>query len=90
MSGAIPPRPDTPSWRGAQLKHRGYLERTHFLTLYTHLNVSNMPGNTARNKFKKLSLMLSHGSECHAFQNETISRSYTSTPSIRLYGVVLG
>jgi len=23
MSGAIPPLPDTPSWRGAQLKHSG-------------------------------------------------------------------
>jgi hypothetical protein len=22
MSGAIPPLPNTPSWRGAQLKHR--------------------------------------------------------------------
>jgi hypothetical protein len=25
MRGAIPPLPDTPSWRGAELKHRDFI-----------------------------------------------------------------
>jgi hypothetical protein len=33
MSGAIPPLPNTPSWRGAQLKHRDNFTFTFTLSL---------------------------------------------------------
>jgi hypothetical protein len=33
MRGAIPPLPNTPSWRGAQLKHRDKLTFTFYIKL---------------------------------------------------------
>jgi hypothetical protein len=36
MSGAVPPFPNTPSWRGAQLKRRDNF--TYNFTLFIYLN----------------------------------------------------
>jgi len=45
MSGAIPPLPSTPSWRGSQLKHRdnftfafvlAYIHKQTFINVYKH------------------------------------------------------
>jgi hypothetical protein len=40
MGGAIPPLPNTPSWRGAQLKHRD-----NFTFLLLHFNNNNNNNN---------------------------------------------
>jgi hypothetical protein len=37
MSGAIPPLPNTPPWRGAQLKHRDNF--TYIFTFYTYNDI---------------------------------------------------
>jgi hypothetical protein len=42
MSGAIPPLPYTPSWRGAQLKHRENFTFTFFLYVNSILHHSNI------------------------------------------------
>jgi hypothetical protein len=40
MSGAIPPLPDSPSWRGAQLKHSDNFTFTFTFTIdFMQLNV---------------------------------------------------
>jgi hypothetical protein len=39
MSGAITPLPNTPSWRGVQLKHRGNSTMTHSIDPTSHLDV---------------------------------------------------
>jgi hypothetical protein len=36
MPGAIPPLPNTPSWRGAQLKHRDNLEYSDYAMGWTN------------------------------------------------------
>jgi len=45
MGGAVPPLPDTPSWRGAQLKHRDNLplsfKRNFIWTLFSHVMYEN-------------------------------------------------
>jgi hypothetical protein len=50
MNGAIPPLPNTPSWSGAQLKHRAFLlnsylkpiEQSIFNGLSRHLFITTM------------------------------------------------
>jgi hypothetical protein len=52
MSGAIPPLPNTPSWRGAQKKAQGQLyftllylrfkKRVHHLNTHFHSNLSQL------------------------------------------------
>jgi hypothetical protein len=42
MSGAIPPLSNTPSWHGAQLKHKDNFTFT--LSLFLLISISNCPG----------------------------------------------
>jgi hypothetical protein len=48
MSGTIPPLPNTPSWRGAQLKKKHRENFTFYLTDYGHIEVNPPSMGTAK------------------------------------------
>jgi hypothetical protein len=56
MSGAIPPLPNTPSWRGAQLKHRDLF--TFYLLMKSAQNVII---RGSRLNFKGCRIQVRHG-----------------------------
>jgi hypothetical protein len=56
MSGAIPPLPNTPSWRGAQLKHRDSFTFTStsrvMKNIISHNIYSTLPDSNLEHKKK--------------------------------------
>jgi hypothetical protein len=89
MSGAIPSLPNIPLWSGAQLKHRDnftLLRPDRLLGPFTQPPVQWVPGALSLG-LKRPGLEDDHLPPSSA--EVKIARSYTSTPSVRLHGVVL-
>jgi len=79
MRGAIPPVPNTPSWRGAQLNHRGDLTFTH-----THTHTCSVD---SEDDYERLMRKITGRSGQISLRGNT---KYVVTTGIRAEAEVLG